>query len=335
MKLIHSLILFLSITACSNSSSSDNQGTDSVTDPTPVAASWPDFNADSAYTYIAAQVSMGPRTPASDAHHQCEQYIIGKLTQFGADTIISQKAQVTAYNGNQLPIHNIYARFNNAATRRILLAAHYDTRPWADQDTQSQHSPIDGANDGASGVGVMLELARIIALQNPAVGVDLFFTDAEDYGTPEFEDITTDESSSWCLGSQYWAKSDPYASIPNRPAYGILLDMVGGKNALFYREYFSEHNAAWLNQKVWQAAKDQQVSRFVDQQRGAVTDDHIYISAAGVPCIDIIECANPDTGAFPTTWHTHNDNLQSIDKATLSDVGATLARLIYTEKAAD
>lgn len=322
------------MTACGSSTTSSGIDQSATTsEPTAVAATWPLFNADSAYSYIADQVAMGPRTPASKSHLLCEQYIIDKLNQYGVDTIISQKTQVSAYNGTKLPIHNIYARFNNDATRRILLAAHYDTRPWADQQADdAKHSPIDGANDGGSGVGVLLELARLFSIQNPAVGVDILFTDAEDYGTPEFEETTTDESSSWCLGSQYWANSNPYASIPNRPAYAILLDMVGGKNALFYREYFSERNAAWLNQKVWQAAKDQQVTRFINEPRGAVTDDHLYISAAGVPCIDIIECANPDTGAFPPTWHTHNDNLDSIDKSTLSDVGAVLTRIIYTEK---
>lgn len=333
MRIINFIILSIAITACSGKSVSDSakySNADSAATQT-----WPEFNADSAYFHIVAQVSFGPRVPGSKAHADCRQYLEAMLNRYGADTIITQDGSVSAFDGATLPLHNIYARFNSSAERRILLAAHYDTRPWADQDSARQHAPIDGANDGASGVGVILELARLISRQSPNVGIDIFFTDVEDYGTPEFgesNNADSDDSSSWCLGSQYWAKSKPFDTLPNRPVYGILLDMVGGLNASFCREYFSERNAAWLNQKVWQAAKEQGASRFVDECKGAVTDDHIYISSIGIPCIDIIECANPQTGAFPPSWHTHADNLQTISTATLSDVGTTLARVIYTEQ---
>ncbi len=176
-------------------------------------------------------------------------------------------------------------------------------------------------------MGVALELARNLAISTPDIGVDFLLTDVEDYGT---SDNTPDEDSSWALGAQYFADNSPYTPA-DRPAYGILLDMVGGRNARFYREYFSEQGARWVNSKVWQAAKAEGITRFINDVRGAITDDHLFITQAGIPCIDIIECANPQTGAFPPTWHTLADNMESIDAATLGDVGKTLMRVIYTE----
>lgn len=289
------------------------------------------FNSDSAYAYAGQQVAFGPRVPGTPGSRACADYIIDNLQRFRADTVTVQTGEVKAFNGDVLPITNIMASFNPGAPRRILLAAHYDTRPWADEDPDpaNRSKPIDGANDGASGVGVILELARNIGATNPEIGVDFLLTDLEDYGERDADESTS--SSSWALGAQYFARNQIYTPT-QRPQYGILLDMVGGKNARFYREYFSERDAQWLNTKVWQAAKTEGIARFIDQRHGAITDDHLFIGQAGIPCIDIIECANEQTGSFPPYWHTMADDMTNIDRQTLSDVGRTLMRVIYSER---
>lgn len=331
MKLINISILAACLCACGSSPAGNGSEAAAESATRQDQAEWPAFNADSAYAFVGAQVAMGPRVPGTPAHIRCRDYIIDKMKSYGADTVILQSDHVVAFNGDRLPMHNILARFNTAAPRRILIAAHYDTRPWADSDaSESNHSkPIDGANDGASGVGVALELARNLAITAPGIGVDFLLTDVEDYGTSDTSG--NDEDSSWALGAQYFAANSPYTPS-DRPAYGILLDMVGGRDARFYREYFSERGARWVNSKVWQAANAEGITRFINDVRGAITDDHLFITQAGIPCIDIIECANPQTGAFPPTWHTLSDNMESIDAATLGDVGKTLMRVIYTEQ---
>lgn len=330
MKFINLSVLAILLCACGNSSAVSTLDSAKAEKGSTIECTWPLFNADSAYQYVAEQVNMGPRVPGSAAHIRCRDYIVAKMAKFGADTVFLQSAKVTAFDGKSLPMHNIFARFNAQAPKRILIAAHYDTRPWADEDPdQSNHTKaIDGANDGASGVGVALELARCIGSSLPQIGVDFFMTDVEDYGS---HDGDPEGETSWALGSQYFAQNNFYTPS-ERPFYGILLDMVGGRSARFYREYFSEQTAQWVVNKVWQAARAEGINRFVNESRGAVTDDHLFISQAGIPCIDIIECAHPETGSFAPTWHTMADNLQSIDPATLGDVGRTVLRVIYTEK---
>lgn len=329
MKLIYIVIPALLAAACSG------KPADSATQAEPTAETktqtWPAFNADSAYAFVERQVAFGPRVPATESHRACREYLTEKLKSFGADTIIVQQAAVEAFNGKELPLNNILARFNTSAPRRILIAAHYDTRPWADEEEdEAKHSTaIDGANDGASGVGVILELARNLQTSMPEIGVDFLLTDVEDYGSHDDE---SDHQTTWALGSQYWAQT-PIYTPSERPVYGILLDMVGGKGARFYREYFSERAAQWVNSKVWRAAQAEGINRFVDESRGGVTDDHIFITASGIPCIDIIECANDHTGSFPPYWHTTSDGMENIDRATLGDVGRTLMRVIYSEQA--
>lgn len=329
MKLLSMILPAIMLMACS-SGAADKSAKAAAQAETAETPKWPAFNADSAFAFTARQVDFGPRVPGTPAHRQCRDYLTEKLAGYGADTVMVQEATVTAFDGTRLPMANIMARFNAKAPRRILLAAHYDTRPWADEDKDEskRRTPLDGANDGASGVAVILEIARNLQQQAPGIGVDVLLTDVEDYGS--HDDESTGESS-WALGAQYWAAHTPYTSARQRPAYGILLDMVGGRNASFCREYLSESVAPVVNSKVWQAARAEGISRFVDEQRGGVTDDHIFINRAGIPCIDIIECANPETGSFPPTWHTTDDNIKNIDPSTLGDVGRTLMRVIYTE----
>lgn len=289
------------------------------------------FSADSAFAYVARQVDFGPRVPGSSAHDECADWIIEQLQAFGADTVFSLRSETTAWNGTRLPVRNIMARFNVHSPSRILLAAHYDTRPWADQDDdpQAREQPFDGANDGASGVGVILEIARNLGLDKPEIGVDILFTDVEDYGVSSGVAHSDD---SWCLGARHFAENLPY-SASTLPRYGILLDMVGGRGARFPREYLSLQVAPTATARVWDMAGRLGLrERFPMKIGGAVTDDHIPLSQAGILTTDIIESANPETGSFPPTWHTRGDNLQNIDPATLSDVGRVVLNVIYNEK---
>lgn len=296
----------------------------------PVQKSAAKFDADSAYAYVAAQVGFGPRVPGTQASEACGDWIAAKLREFGAQNVIEQRAQVTACNGDKLPIRNITAQYAPQAAERILLLAHWDSRPWADQEPNpaDREKPIDGANDGASGVGVILEMARQMGLRKPGVGVDILLVDAEDYGRRSDQAEGAGDDDSWCLGTQYWTQNPtlPLEGV----AYAVLLDMVGGKDAVFPREQISEMAAPRVNDIVWKAAKRAgQEARFPSRKGGAVIDDHVYILRAGVPAIDIIESAHPSTGSFPPYWHTHDDNMENIDPATLKAVGATLSELIF------
>lgn len=291
----------------------------------------PSFNEDSAYLHISRQVGFGPRVPRTKAHTECANYIVSTLHKAGADTIITQNAMVSAYIGDALPINNIMGRFNSGAKRKVLLLAHYDTRPWADneEDPAKHNTPIDGANDGASGVGVLLEIARLIGQQTPEVGVDILLVDAEDYGKTEG---WGSNESTWCLGTQHWVNNMPYATKEDRPVYGILLDMVGGRGARFHREYISNREAPDVVDRVWsEASVSPYASVFVNDIGGGITDDHIFINRGGIPCIDIIECNNPQTGSFNPTWHRLSDNLTNIDRSTLKAVGQVVTNVIYKE----
>lgn len=289
------------------------------------------FDADSAYAYVAQQVSYGSRVPGSAASAACADWLEGKLREFGAERINVQHAQIKAYNGDALNIRNISASVNPSAAKRVLLLAHWDSRPWADHDPDPamRSKPIDGANDGASGVGVILEIVRQLQAKSPNIGVDVLFVDAEDYGRREGDGEDSENEDSWALGTQYWVANPtiPLESI----SYAVLLDMVGGKDAVFPREYFSQQGAPYIVDEVWKAgSRAGHSSRFVNELGGAVIDDHVYLLRAGVPAIDIIESVNPKTGSFNPTWHTHADNIDNIDKETLRAVGETLLTHIYS-----
>lgn len=288
------------------------------------------FSQDSAYQYVRDQVKFGPRVPGTKAHTDCANYILDKFRQFGADTIITQNALVAAHTGDELPITNIMAQYRPELNDRVLIVAHYDTRPWADQDKDEANTgkPIDGANDGASGVAVMLEMARNLAIKNPHIGVDFLAVDAEDYGK---SDGWGNSDETWCLGTQYWVNHTPYTA-DNRPRYAIVLDMVGGKGARFHREFHSHKFAPKVVDKVWgMAAASPYAVKFVNEIGGALIDDHLFLNNAGIPAIDIVECNNAETRGFPPTWHTVNDNLQHIDPASLKAAGQVVLDVIYSE----
>jgi len=327
MKLLLMLFPIMTLISCSAGQTSSVSDAKSTADTSAV-----EFDADSAYAYVARQVDFGPRVPGSEAHGRCVEWMRGMLADAGADTVVEQRGAMTAFDGSRVPVRNLFARFNSGAGRRVLLAAHYDSRPWADEDPDEANrtKPVPGANDGASGVGVLLELARLMGQQPPEVGVDILLVDAEDGG--KSSGLENNEES-WCLGTQYFTAHSPYGA-GERPVYGIVLDMVGGRDARFYREYISEQMAPAVNNKVWgTAARSTFASRFPNQVSGSLIDDHLFLNRAGIPSIDIVECNNRVTGSFPPAWHTVRDDMSGIDRATLKAVGQTVADVVYSEPA--
>lgn len=318
------LLLIVAAVACSNNSK--KSADDSEESNTKSTVNVPQFNADSAYQYVKAQVDFGPRVPNTDAHKACGDYLAQKLQQFGAK-VYNQHVNLSAYNGTLLKARNIIGAYNPEAKKRIALFAHWDSRPWADQDPDSKqhYTPILGANDGASGAGVLLEIARQIQKQQPELGIDIILVDAEDYGTHSAYN-GKHAPESWGLGSQAWARNPHVAGYNAR--FGILLDMVGGKNPEFRYEALSEKVASSVNRKVWKAAKKLGFDRFfVPKNGGEITDDHTFINQyANIPTIDIVPYD------FFEHWHTVKDDMDAIDKETLQAVGQTVMQVIYNEK---
>lgn len=318
-----SLLLFF---CCVKKTAKDDPATVDVkakrTIPSPV------FNADSAYCFVDNQVRFGPRIPNTETHKACIRHLSYELERFGADIYV-QEAFLTAYNGDRLQASNIVGIFNPEQTKRVLLFAHWDSRPYSDQDSdvKNHYKPIDGADDGASGAGVLLEIARQIGIHGIEIGVDLIFFDAEDYGVPDFANSNTPDT--YCLGSQFWAKN-PHVLNYNAE-YGILLDMVGSKNATFYKESYSMYYAESIVERVWETAKNIGFGKFfINENRGRVTDDHLYvIKGRSIPCINIINYDQETSHRFGRYWHTQQDTMDNIDRETLKAVGQTILEVIY------
>ncbi|WP_430825529.1 M28 family peptidase [Carboxylicivirga sp. N1Y90] len=316
--------------ACSSPGKKDEKSSGQLEQKAQVKT--PVFNADSAYHYIDKQVGFGPRVPNTETHAQCALYLESKMKRFGAEVIV-QEADVVAFDNTVLKAKNIIAQFNPDKNDRLLLFAHWDSRPFADHDADaSKHnSPIDGANDGASGVGVLMEIGRQIGKAGIDMGIDIIFFDAEDYGQPDHLDLPYKEHT-WCLGSQYWGKN------PHRDGYyaryGILLDMVGAENALFFQELHSLQYAPELNQHVWNIASDIGYgNHFVFEKGGMITDDHVYVNKyRNIPCVNIIQFNASSESSFGDFWHTHDDNMSNINRATLKAVGQTVLETIYRER---
>ena len=331
-QLLSTLSLILLLTACGNKQKY-------TTEAEPVG---PSFSADSAYSFCEQQCGFGPRTMNSEAHEQCGQWIIDKFRSYGME-VTEQKAPLKGYDGTVLNSTNIIASYQPKATKRILICAHWDSRPWADNDPDEAnwHTPVMAANDGASGVAVMLEIARLLQAQptsdsidhlNPQLGIDFICFDAEDWGTPQWSEQQGSSDDTWALGAQYWARN-PYLNRQNY-LYGILLDMVGGQGATFYREMFSKHYANDIVNRVWQAAATiGQSSYFPQQDGGYITDDHVPVNrVAGIPCVDIVpHYPDCDASSFGPTWHTINDDMQHIDRNTLKAVGQTIIQVLWSE----
>ena len=289
----------------------------------------PIFNPDSAYYFVEKQVSFGPRVISSAPWKNCAIWLEKKFKTYTPNVIV-QEAPITTYDGKKHTLKNIIASFSPEKNNRIALFAHWDSRHIADHDTKNQDAPILGANDGGSGVGVLLELARQFSIKNPNIGVDIILFDAEDYGQPEDSKFPIMQDS-WCLGSQYWSKN---LHKPNYYArYGILLDMVGAKNATFRKEEISSYYAPNILEKVWRKANQLGYgNHFVFENAKQIVDDHLYVNQiTGIPTIDIIEYDPATESNFNKHWHTHKDDMDNIDKNTLNAVGQTLLEVIYNE----
>lgn len=317
------IILALVTSACNAGKQTTADANDTIYVPT--------FCTDTAMASINKQCDFGPRTLGSKAHEDCAQYIIEAFKQQGCE-VTRQDAEFTFYNGEKYKGCNIIATTNPQATDRIMVCTHWDSRPWADNDPdpKNHRTPVLAANDGASGVGVMIELARTLKAHPANVGVDFVCFDAEDAGVPDWDEdnYQGDTEATWCLGSQYWAANPHNSDI----RFAILLDMVGGKGATFYREGFSRQYAESVQSLVWAAAAEAGYgSLFVNDDGGAITDDHLPINRiAGIPAIDIIPYYPNLRPGFCPTWHTISDTPQNIDPNSLQAVGQTLLQVIYT-----
>ena len=289
----------------------------------------PDFNADSAYAFVQTQVDFGPRVPGTDEHVACGDWLVSKLNSYGAE-VIEQTGTVKRYDDVELPLRNIIASFNPDRASRVLLCAHWDTRPFADQGKVDIKEPIDGANDGGSGVAVLLEIARQLSTEQPKIGVDIILFDVEDQGQPDF-DTNPQQQHSYCLGSQHWGNNlhnENYNAM-----YGILLDMVGAKGATFSMEQVSMQYAGAHTRKVWDIGNQLGYGRhFMYQKTHPITDDHVYVNIlTGIPTLDIIEYYGATPSNFGPYWHTHDDNMDVIDRKTLKAVGQTVLQVIFNE----
>ena len=311
-------MLGLLYTACSTSERSAESELPAKVVDVPV------FNADTAYQYIQDQVNFGPRIPNTSEHEAAGDAIIKTLETHGARVTV-QAFEATAYDGTVLQLRNIIASYNPEVKKRLLLAAHWDTRPWASKDPEDKQAKFDGANDGGSGVGVLLEIARNLNAQSPDVGVDIIFFDGEDWGQEQGSDPDT-----WCLGSQYWSKNPHQRGYS--AYYGILLDMVGAKDAQFRYEGTSYQMARKILDKVWKQGVALGYSRyFIPERSSSITDDHYYVNTvAKIPMIDILHY-DRNAGYFGDFHHTRADNMELIDKNTLKAVGQTVMHVVYYE----
>lgn len=293
----------------------------------------PAFNADSTYSFIEQQLSFGHRVPGTKEHEACKDWLVGKLKQYTSNVEVQEfKANFLGVKGAQS--YNIVASFNPTAEKRILLAAHWDSRLIAEKDSNPsrKNDPIMGADDGASGTAALIELARLMKNKPLTyVGIDIILFDAEDQGEP------SGATESWCLGSQYWGQN------PHKPNYfanyGVLLDMIGAKDAHFGYETISANNAKKQLKIIWGLAHHLGYNDlFTETNTETIVDDHYYVMKyRGFPMVDIINRpiikneAGQDSSTFGHYHHTHKDDISIIDKSVLSKVGHVMSQLIYRE----
>lgn len=322
-------VFLLAILILSSCSTEPQQKTKTTPKKPKAKIEVPTFNADSAYSYIQKQVDFGPRVISSKSWKNCAIWLEKKFKTYTPNVIV-QEAPITTYDRKHHTLKNIIASFSPEKNNRVALFAHWDSRHIADHDTENQSSPILGANDGGSGVGVLIELARQFSKKNPKIGIDIILFDAEDYGQPENSNYPLMQDS-WCLGSQYWSKNPHKANYYAR--YGILLDMVGAKDATFRHEQISFYYASSILQKVWRKANRLGFGKyFVFENAKQIVDDHLYVNQiTGIPTIDIIEYDPATESNFNKHWHTHRDDMSNIDKETLNAVGQTVLDVVYHE----
>ncbi len=265
---------------------------------------------------VRHQVAGGPRVVGSASHDSTRAWIAGELARLGGR--VESQAFVDRTLGRPLPLVNLIGRFGPPSGRRIVLCAHYDSRPWCDEDpdTSFRHTPVPGANDGGSGVAVLLEVAELMRRRVPPVGVDLVFFDGEDLGTRERTDW-------FCLGAKGYAQRLPARGEPGRPVAAFLFDMVGGRDLKIYHERNSSERAASLVALVAAAARATGATAFHDEVRWTIVDDHIPLNDAGLPAVDILDFDYP-------AWHTHRDTPEQLSAASLAQAGRVAAWLVYS-----
>ncbi len=319
--------LILSFASCKKG----GEESQSIQQPNYTQVEIPAFNADSAYSYVKAQCDFGPRTPMSKAAQLCGDYLIDFMKQY-ADTVYVQYFNSKLWDGTNVQGRNIVASFNPESSDRVLFAAHWDSRMWADEDQdETKHKQaIIGANDGASGVGVLMEIARVFRQKKNTQGVDIIFFDLEDQGTPSWAESDVEDQTDWCLGSQYWSNTPHYPFYTAN--YGILLDMVGYTNLRFTKEGLSMHYAPYIMNKVWDIAAAKGYSNiFVNEQTYPIMDDHHWVNRiAKIPMIDIVQ--NDPTCSFFPHWHTMQDDISNISKESLRIVGEVCLTTIFSNQ---
>jgi len=281
------------------------------------------FDSELAYAHVEKQLSFGTRVPGSSNHKATKDWIVETMKSYGW-SVEEEHFQAIVYTGEELPGTNIISRYKPKASTRILLAAHYDTRHVADKEKENpgrKGEPIMGADDGASGVAVLMSMAKTIAGSGLEIGVDIVFFDLEDYGEPG----VNNNKESWAIGSAHWAQN---VDRSYSPKHALLLDMVGAKEATFPRESFSQSINSDLVDQVWKLAQNMgHGNYFINENRGIVIDDHISVHKySGIKMIDIV---NKKVGAFGHYHHTHQDDIEIIDKSTMQAVGQVAMAVIF------
>lgn len=279
----------------------------------PTVSEVPTFDADRAFADLVKQTEFGTRVPGTEPHSACGAWLTAQLSA-GADSVWTQNftAFVPLMN-DSMPFTNIIAHFRAGKSKRVLLGAHWDTRPIADNDPDSANwrTPILGANDGASGVAVLLEIARALSAQSPPVGVDIVFFDGEDLGRPGHDD-------EWSIGARH------YASILKRKyEWVIIVDMVGDKDLTIYREGYSYQYAREFQDRIWNAAAAlSDTVTFRPEIEFDIMDDHVPFLMKGMPAVDIIDLRYP-------YWHTIGDTVDKCAPESLARVGRVILQVLY------
>ncbi|MCX6144221.1 MAG: M28 family peptidase [Ignavibacteriales bacterium] len=279
------------------------------------------FDSAKAYSYLVKQTQFGPRDPGSTAHERCLKFLREELGKY-ADVVVPQAFSYAVPKWKRVQLTNLLASFNTRATNRLFISAHWDTRPWADQDPEKKNwtKPIVGANDGASGVAIILELARQLRQFPPAVGVDLVLFDGEDLGTSGF-------GGSFSIGAQHFAKNRPPGF---NPRFGINIDMVGDRNLEIEREQNSERLAPEIQNLIFSTARRLMLPGFIDSPGNEITDDHLPLNDAGIPTVDLIDFKYPD--GSNKYWHTMADTPDKCSAESLGVIGTLLLEIIYTQQ---
>jgi glutaminyl-peptide cyclotransferase len=281
----------------------------------------PAFSGREAFRFLSAQTDLGPRNPGSKGHERCLAYLEETLVRL-ADTVRLQPFSHPGYEGTTLQLTNVIASFKPESPARILLCAHWDTRPRADRDQNPRRrdEPIIGANDGASGVAVLLQLATLLTAYPPSIGVDILLFDGEDYGREG-------DTGNYLLGSRHFASTASRTSVPR---FGILLDMVGDAALEIPREGYSVRYAPDIVNTIWSTARGLGITEFVDYLGAEIIDDHLPLNEVGIRTVNIIDFDYPD----PTHryWHTHDDTPDKCSPESLEAVGTVVTNVVYNER---